>query len=781
VPHDMPESWKPLMPPASSEARQSESAPLRDSDEQKPAADGKQASDIGKDTNLYAAPRRARIFASFAVILAALLSAVLSFLILMGFAPIAPSRHITHILTSVNIIMVLCLLAGIGSALYPIIKSWRARRAASRLHVRIIALFSLVAAIPALVIAIVAAFTLNIGLDRWFDINTRQIVASSVNLANAYAGATLQSLQAASYTMAMQLDNRQLLTLNRSEYIRQLTLQAIGRDLLGVFLLDKDGNIIASSKRGGEKSLPVPPKSWIKESTLDNPVTFQPGAHGYFGVILKMDDIDDAWLYTVRETDPRVLEALRLTDINTRHYRALEANRVPTQIAFSVLYLCLFLIMLLSAIWAGIAVADRLVRPIRRLIGAADDVARGNLNVQVPVHIRDGDIGQLARTFNYMVEQLASQRNELIVAGRQIDERRRFSEAVLAGVSAAVIGVDEDGLITIINRSAQQMFGLAPKKTLGKSLMAASAEIGNVFELARERGRSVCREQVTVKGRGSSRVYNVQITMEDSALSHHSWVVTIDDITDLVEAQRSSAWADIARRIAHEIKNPLTPIQLSAERIRRRFGGRMTDEKDKEVFDRCTETIIRQVGGIGRMVDEFSSFARMPKPNPEIMDMREPLKDAVFLIEVSRSDISFERELSDKPLIGSFDGRLIGQAFGNVTKNAGEAIEAYREETEAAGNIPDKGHIKIRAEQKGDKIILDIIDNGKGLPKKERQKLLEPYMTMREKGTGLGLAIVRKIVEEHNGQMELLDAPPDFYGGRGAMVRMIFPAAQPQA
>ncbi|KAA6205979.1 MAG: PAS domain-containing sensor histidine kinase [Candidatus Tokpelaia sp.] len=725
-------------------------------------------------------PHRLRAFVGLAVIILALLSAVLSFFILMGLTPIMPDRAVTRLLTYINAFMVLCLITGIGAALYPIIKSRRARRAASRLHVRLIALFSLAAAVPALAIAIVAGFTLNIGLDRWFDVNTRQIVASSVNLANAYAGATLQSLQAASYTMGRQLDNRQLLTLNRPEYSRQLTLQAIGRDLLGVFLLKKDGSVIISSERGDEKNLPIPPQSWIKEATLDNPVTFQPGAHGYFGVILKMDDIDEAWLYAVRETDPRVLEALRLTEANTNYYRELEANRVPTQIVFSVLYFCLFLIMLLSAIWAGIAVADRLVRPIRRLIDAADNVAGGNLAVQVPVHVRDGDIGQLARTFNYMVGELNSQRNELIAAGRQIDERRRFSEAVLSGVSAAVIGVDEEGFITIINRSAEHMFNLSGQAPMGKSLMAVSAAIGNVFEIARARDKNIYGEQITVKERNGSRVYNVRITMENSDRVRHSWVVTIDDITDLAEAQRSSAWADVARRIAHEIKNPLTPIQLSAERIRRRFGGHIED-KDKEIFDRCVETIIRQVGDIGRMVDEFSSFARMPRPQLEYMDIRGALSEAFFLIEVSRPDIIFERELAPAPLFGAFDEQLAGRAFGNLIKNASEAIDAGLAEAAALGRTGDKGHIKLRARQKGDKIIVDIMDNGKGLPKKERQKLLEPYITMREKGTGLGLAIVRKIVEEHSGRMELLDAPADFYQGRGAMIRLIFPFIAPVA
>ena len=249
-----------------------------------------------------------------------------------------------------------------------------------------------------------------------------------------------------------------------------------------------------------------------------------------------------------------------------------------------------------------------------------------------------------------------------------------------------------------------------------------------------------------------------------------SYVVTVDDITDLVSAQRSSAWADVARRIAHEIKNPLTPIQLSAERIRRRFGKVIVE--DREVFDQCTETIIRQVGDIGRMVDEFSAFARMPKPEMKLLDLREPLREASFLVEVSRAEITFERDFGGEPLMGTFDSRLLSQAFGNLIKNAAEAIEAAELESGR------KGTIRIRAARRGNSFVVDVIDNGKGLPRENRQRLLEPYMTTREKGTGLGLAIVKKIVEDHGGTLELHDAPREFDQGRGAMIRILLPAVE---
>ena len=369
-----------------------------------------------------------------------------------------------------------------------------------------------------------------------------------------------------------------------------------------------------------------------------------------------------------------------------------------------------------------------------------------------------------------MLLELKSQRNELLTAKDQIDDRRRFSEAVLAGVSSGVIGVDPYGTVTIANRSAETMLGVPTEKSVGRNLSALLPHVGKVFEIGRRSKKPVYREQVTFFRSGAERTFNVQVTIEegDDEGRQTSYVVTIDDITDLVQAQRSSAWADVARRIAHEIKNPLTPIQLSAERIKRRYGKVITE--DREVFDQCTDTIIRQVEDIGRMVDEFSAFARMPKPEMKTLDLREALREASFLVEVSRSDITFERDFGEKPLRGTFDSRLLAQAFGNIIKNAAEAIDGRDERN-------DPGAIRVQAKGDGNQIRVDVIDNGKGLPRENRQRLLEPYMTTREKGTGLGLAIVKKIIEDHGGTLELHDAPKSFHNGRGAMITITLPAA----
>ncbi|WP_442865935.1 ATP-binding protein [Aminobacter sp. HY435] len=709
-------------------------------------------------------------------IVAALVSAAVSFAILVGVTPITPDSTTTLTLIGINAVFILVLVGLIAIEVHRIVMARRHGKAASRLHVRIVTMFALVAALPALLVAIVASITLDIGLDRWFEIRTKTIVNSSLSIAEAYVQENARNLQSTTLSMANDLDNaRTLYGLDRSGFLDFMSRQASFRALAHAALIKPDGSFVMSARTGADFAMPEPPPTAVEAAADGKPVLIEPKTRNIVGAIVKLREIEGLYLYTIRLVDPEVIKARQIVTANTDEYRDLGANRRTTQIAFALLYLGLTLIVVLSAIWTGIAVADRLVRPIRQLIGAADEVATGNLDVSVPVRLSDGDVGALSHTFNNMLLELKSQRNEILTAKDVIDERRRFSEAVLSGVTAGVIGVDPYGSITIVNRSAETMLGLSAEESLGQNLSILLPHVGRVFEIGRKSGRPVYREQVTFYRTGAERTFNVQVTVEESEseVGDKSYVVTIDDITDLVSAQRTSAWADVARRIAHEIKNPLTPIQLSAERIRRRYGKVITE--DREVFDQCTDTIIRQVGDIGRMVDEFSAFARMPKPEMKVIDVREPLREASFLVEVSRSDIAFEREITPGPLKGTFDSRLMAQAFGNIIKNAAEAIEAAERQTGEAGVI------KIRARRDGNSIRIDVIDNGKGLPRENRQRLLEPYMTTREKGTGLGLAIVKKIVEDHGGVLELHDAPTDFHGGRGAMVSMILPAAAEEA
>ena len=701
----------------------------------------------------------------------ALVAAMATLAVLLGFTPIEPVDHIVVGSVVVNALFVIALLALVGYEIYRLIKARTRGRAAARLHIRIVSLFSIVAIAPAILVAVIASITLNVGLDRWFGQRTQEIVNSSINVAQAYVRENASYLQGQTISMANDLDrNRQLYALDPTGFVEMMTRQAKGRGMLGAFIVNKEGVVQIKADIDDDVTLPDVPKEVLAAAVGGRPTLIPPGSTNLVAAVISLNEIDGV-LYTIRAVDPKVMSSLHLMEENATEYKAMEEGRTSTQLAFAIIYLGFALIVLLAAIWAAIAVADRIVRPIRLLINAADNVAGGNLNVIVPVRAVDGDVGSLSRTFNKMISEIRTQRDEILVAKDDVDDRRRFIEAVLSGVTAAVIGVDEDRSINIANPSTQLLLGHAPEDMIGRKLPEVSPEIDAVLTEASSRYRSDFRKQVAILHGGKERTLSVQVTREESHAGQESYVITIDDITDLVIAQRSTAWADVARRIAHEIKNPLTPITLSAERLKRRYG-RQINEDDRAVFDQCTETIVRQVEDIGRMVDEFSSFARMPKPSMETADLRQILKDTVFLREMGNSHVKFERDWGDVALMGAFDARMLGQAFTNLVKNAEEAIEAIPSEERR-----DEARILVRAyeDPAADRLVVDVIDNGRGLPQENRHQILEPYMTMREKGTGLGLPIVKKIIEEHGGQLELHDAPPEFDHGKGAMFRVLLP------
>ena len=708
--------------------------------------------------------RRFMLVPGILAVVGALVTGAVSFVVLMGLTPVAPTDTVVTIACVVNGAFVLLLCAMIGREVIRMARSRRQGRAASRLHVRIVVLFAIVAALPALLVAIVAGITLDLGLDRWFEIRTRAIVDSSISVARAYVNENARNLQGSTMSMAYDIGNqRRLFDLDRTGFQQLMTEQAKGRSLLVAQLLRPDGSTFLTADVPVERRLPLPPKDALERAAEGHLVFLPPGVTNLVGAVIQLRDLGDVFLYTVRAVDPEVISALRMMEERSAEYSNLAKNRFNLQLAFALLYLGITLIVLLSAIWTGIGVADRLVRPIRLLIGAADEVSEGNLAVSVPVRQSDGDVGSLSNTFNNMIFQLQTQRAELVRTSDLIDERRRFTEAVLHGVTAGVIGVESDGTISMMNPSAERMLATSSAEAVGQRLDGLFPAIGDIHRAAASSRKPEFQEQIKHRSRERDRTLIVRVTSEEGAKGVHSSVVTIDDITDLVDAQRSSAWADVARRIAHEIKNPLTPIQLSAERIRRRYGKMI--ETDREVFDRCVDTIIRQVSDIGRMVDEFSTFARMPKPRMESRDLREALREAVFMREMGDHGIAFSAEFGDQPLLGSYDIRLLSQAFGNLVKNAVEALEG----TEGVA-----GHVTLRAETDGSWHTVDIIDNGRGFPREGRERLLEPYMTTREKGTGLGLAIVRKIVEEHGGSIDLEDAPGE---QSGAMVRIRLPGS----
>ncbi len=482
--------------------------------------------------------------------------------------------------------------------------------------------------------------------------------------------------------------------------------------------------------------------------------------------VIRLRAFNDTFLYVARLLDPHVVAQLNKTQASVAEYAEIESRRLAMQVSFALMFAVIALTILMASVLIGLNFANGLVAPIRRLMSAANIVSTGDLHVQVPVQRSGGDLAQLGETFNKMTQELRTQRDELVNASDLIDSRRRFIEAVLSSASAGIIGVDASGSVGILNRSAEKLIGQAESETLDHPLSEVLPELDEMMKTAREGTQRLVQGQITINRAGHERNLSVRVSAEQTSQSRDSYIITLDDITELVSAQRTSAWGDVARRIAHEIKNPLTPIQLSAERIRRKFGKVITE--DKAIFEQCTDTIVRQVDDIRRMVDEFSRFARMPKPVMEGEDVADTVRQAVFLMRVGHPEIDIEAEIKEDPMRAQFDRRLISQALTNIIKNATEAIEAVP--AEELG----KGRIDVIAARDGEDIVIDVIDNGIGLPKVSRARLLEPYVTTREKGTGLGLAIVGRVLEDHGGRIELHDAADIRPGSRGAWMRLRF-------
>jgi two-component system nitrogen regulation sensor histidine kinase NtrY len=701
--------------------------------------------------------------APFAVGLA-LISAFLTFVVLTGLTPIEPTREVVVSFMLINGATILVLVGIIVREVWQVVQARRRGRAAARLHVQIVSLFSVIAVLPAVLVAIVANVTIDRGLDRLFSGPTRAAIENSLTIARAYTDEHAQLIRGDILGMANDIARaRPLYDQDRRTFLELLTASAASRNLPGAMLIDKDSNPL--EKTGIRQAFTTPDPELLSNVNETEPqIAVFP--ENYVAAVIRLRAFDDTFLYVARLLDPRVVAQLKQTQASVAEYAEIESRRLGLQVAFGLMFAVIALTILMASVLIGLNFANWLVAPIRRLMSAANIVSTGDLHVQVPVHRSEGDLAQLGETFNKMTQELRSQRDELVSASDLIDSRRRFIEAVLSSASAGIIGVDGSGSVGILNRSAEKLIGHAESETLDHPLSDVLPELDDMMKTAREGTQRLVQGQITLLRDGHERNLSVRVSAEQTSQSRDSYIITLDDITELVSAQRTSAWADVARRIAHEIKNPLTPIQLSAERIRRKFGKVITE--DKAVFEQCTDTIVRQVDDIRRMVDEFSRFARMPKPVIEGEDVGDTVRQAVFLMRVGHPDIDIEAEIKDEPMRAQFDRRLISQALTNIIKNATEAIEAV------PADELGKGRIDVIAARENDDIVIDVIDNGIGLPKVSRARLLEPYVTTREKGTGLGLAIVGRVLEDHGGRIELNDAADFRPDARGAWMRLRF-------
>ncbi|MCD7060997.1 sensor histidine kinase NtrY-like [Pelagibacterium xiamenense] len=704
----------------------------------------------------------------FVVVLVAVLVASASFLVMSGAAPIDPSPEVWTYIWIANAILITLVIALVLTEIVMLVQARVRRQAGARLQVRIVAMFAIIAAGPAFIVAVVATLALNQGLDQWFSERTRSMVESSRLVARSYMLEHAQVLRDDIIWMATELeDARDTYATDRERFQRILTALATTRSLPYTSIVDSTGDTLLRAEINVPGAPPRVPDAVLAEAGEGTPTLIAPGSTSLVGAVVRLRGYTDAFLFVARPVDPEVLQYVRLTDENITEYRLYDSNRLVFQITFTLMYVGVAFVFLLAALWIGIALANGLVDPIRNLMIASNRVSSGDLDVQLPVPGRRGDMHDLTLRFNKMTQQLRSQHDALVAASQTNDQRRQFTEAVVEGVSAGIIGLDAFGRITLVNSRACEALGQDELELMDAELSKIAPELAPIMDRAQSARRGRVQDQIQLATGFDRRTYQVRLTREGTMTESKGYVITLDDITELVAAQRNSAWADVARRIAHEIKNPLTPIQLSAERLRRRYASKVEDDSD--VFEKCISTIVRQVGDIGRMVDEFSSFARMPTATIARADLTDAVRQAVFLESVRQPEIEIRADVPDDTIEAYFDTRLISQALTNLIKNAVEAIESVGIDT------IDNPAVTVSASALGDEAVVTVSDNGKGWPDTDRHKLLEPYMTTREKGTGLGLAIVAKIIEQHGGRVDLRDAEPDTKGRIGACFAFTLP------
>jgi two-component system nitrogen regulation sensor histidine kinase NtrY len=647
--------------------------------------------------------------------------------------------------------------------IWRLVQVWAERRrglAGSRLHVRLVVLVSLVAVIPTIFVAVPSYLLFKYGEQAWFSDPVRRALAESLQVAQRYLQEHQQTIRADIVSMASDLNrDAALLAVNPRRLDEIVGAQAELRSLSEAVVFDTDGRLLARSGFSLALQLePVP--DWALQQANSGDVAIMTSENGRVRALVRLERFGNAYLYVGRFVDPIVLQHMEQTQGAVHEYEERESQRRQWQITFSIAFFSLVLLLLTIAVLVGLRFATKMARPISSLIVAAEQVRSGDLAARVPEGESDEEFGSLSRAFNRMTQQLQSQQSELIEANHQLDRRRRFTETVLSGVSAGVIGLDQHGRIHLPNRSSSLLLGTDLDHLIGAELGEAVPEMRALFAEATRRPERLAQSQVQVARGGRSHTLLVRIAAERVDGEVKGYVVTFDDITELLSAQRKAAWADVARRIAHEIKNPLTPILLSAERLKRKYLGEI--KNDPETFTTCTETIIRHVGDIGRMVDEFSSFARMPQPSIKDENLVDIARQIMFLHRTAAPEIRFDLDLPGAGAVRlACDARLVSQALVNLLKNAAESIQSR-------GAAPP-GVIALRLRESPQQTTVIVEDNGRGLPNEGRERLVEPYVTTRAKGTGLGLAIVKKIMEDHGGELLLEDRD-----GGGARVLLVF-------
>ncbi|WP_298848163.1 PAS domain-containing sensor histidine kinase [uncultured Ruegeria sp.] len=724
--------------------------------------------------------RKLRNFSTFGLVLLGPVLALATYLVIGPFdlGATAPTLRLILLADLVYVLVVAALVLGqVGS----LVAARRAKSAGSRLHLRLIGAFTLLALVPTVTVAIFAGLTVNIGLEGWFSDRVRQVVGSSLTAAEAYEQEHRRGLTQDASVLARYLDNARSLDFYISDAeLREVLAQGqaqIQRGLREAYVIDGSGEIKSRGDRSYLFNYEEPTAEQMVEASDNGLLIIADWPNNEFRALVPLTAYLDRYLYVSREVDGQLLTLLDDTKETAQFYQQLESERGRVLFEFGLLYLGFALILILAAMSLGMWFAERLSRPVGRLTTAAQRVGAGDLSVQVIEEASDDEIAMLGRYFNQMTRQLKGQRDTLLENTQQIESRRRLFDSVLSSVTSGVVGVDPEGCVTFVNRSAERLLDWSR----GEEHLAigiAVPEFLPLFESLKDSGQEAVQGEVKVTRKG--RLENLLVRMairhgEDGGLE--GYVVAFDDVTDLVSAQRMAAWGDVARRIAHEIKNPLTPIQLSAERIKRKFARKL-EEEDCESLESMTGVIVRQTNDLRRIVDEFSKFARMPEPDRRQENVVDLVREAVLLQQAGQPDVQIDADIPQQPIMADVDATMLNQALTNLIKNAGEAIVSLKEKGAPENLIPQ---IKVAISNDDAGTVITIADNGIGLPE-DRARLFEPYVTTRDEGTGLGLPIVKKIIEEHGGALTLEDAPVfDGQDHFGAMAVIRLPAGNTSA
>ncbi len=734
------------------------------------------AANVWESLNRWRKLRRVQNIATLSVVALGPVLVLATYVVLGVFEQGASSRILRFVLLT-DLIYVLVIAALVMQRVAKMIAARRAKSAGSRLHLRLTGVFAIMALIPTVVVAIFATATVNFGIEGWFSDRVRQVVGNSLSAAQAYEQEHRDGLVGDVEALARFLEqNKVSAPLLSDGDIRELLTQGqnqIQRGLREAYVIDGAATLRARGDRSYLFNFEVPSAEQMDQAAQGETVVIQDWNNNEFRALIKLNNFADRYLYVTRVVDGKILNLLDETKETVTLYQQLENERGKLLFEFGLIYLGFAVIVILAAIWLGLWFAERLAQPVGRLAGAVQRVGSGDFDVRVKEEEGDDEIAMLSRVFNQMTKQLKAQRDTLVETNRHTEQRRRLFDSVLTGVTTGVIGLNPKGGIEFLNMAATRLLGVNPDKGAGASLKDAVPEFAHLFnELTQGKGEVAQQEvQLTRAGTGENLLVRIA-TRHNERGTVEGYVVTFDDVTDLVSAQRMAAWGDVARRIAHEIKNPLTPIQLSAERLKRKFSA--VPGVDVDALSQYTDVIIRQTSDLRRIVDEFSKFARMPEPERRQTDIMAIVRDAVTLQESAFPEIRLSLISGETEIWGHIDATMISQALINLIKNAGEAIETYVNNGAGPDYHPE---IRVVVQQQGDNTEITISDNGAGLPE-NRARLFEPYVTNREKGTGLGLPIVKKIIEEHSGTLELLDAKP-FEGsgsGRvGAMARIVLP------